>query len=809
MKKWGVLIYLLYITINAAAYKYSADNDNCTRCPPVKKVLISGRVISADSTPLAFASVSLRDSLKEIAHTYCDSSGLFQFELPEFPDRSFVSASYLNEKSQPVPVVTGNPFITLVIPLKKEINEAALVTGKRPLIQKKPDRIIYTIENNPAFENKSMLDILKGIPRVTVSGNNIGILGQGVVAVMINNRMIYMTGKELTDYLNIFRGDIVSIEVIPNPPSNYDAEGAGGLINIITKKGKLKGLFGDYLASVIKNSYWQGDQNINLRFRNNNMNIAAGMGYGTGDYKETVEQAYTFNDAGKTGWQANADNKNNYTSFNTGIVIDYQVKKDLSLNLTLNRASFRTRNRISQTIQYRSLNHNDSLGRTQGNDLTENITTTEGFSLRKLLPKGKGTFDFAADFLQKKTVADYFSLTKNLLDEVTPTNTTIALASNSNAPKNILSFKADLSLPAVIHNWNVATGLKYTNYGNESRIAYDQLKNGQSIFNGTMNRDIFSYQEQIFAAYFSADKEIKKWLLKAGLRYEYTISNGHSLLTGSSFKNNLNYLFPSAFALYNISDDRSIGLSYSRRVSRPRIWDVNPYRWYASVYAYSVGNPALLPALQNNFDVSLSLWNKLFASAYFNIQENVITSLPYKVSGIIESRKENSGTNKNYGVNISYNDTYFKIIESYFSITAGSYKYTTPFRYTLNETPLLVTIETSQNINITPGFTASINFNASLPGGGMGILSQNGNYRVDFALRKTMLKNKINITFSVDDLFRSSSSLYTAETPDFSSRDYNYYDFRFVTLSLKYKFGRELRTARAKTGLGSNERTRL
>ncbi|MET0636083.1 MAG: outer membrane beta-barrel family protein [Chitinophagaceae bacterium] len=769
---------------------------------------IKGKILGKDSLPLPFASVSIIKESKELSQQYADSLGRFDFAIAEATHNLRLVATYLKKTSDTIVASQFTDGSAIYINIGTPALQNVTVRSQKPLIQRTEDRIIYNIEGNAAFENKPVVDLFKSIPRVTVSGFNIGITGQGLAAVMINNRIVYMTGKELIDYLSIFRTEIASIEVIPNPPAKYEAEG-GGIINIVTKRGRATGFFGDIQSVTTRNSYWQQDGFANLRYRNKNLNVALGLSYGQGDYKETIRQSYVFL-ADQSGWFDRASNKNHYDNAGANLAIDYQISKRSSINATVGFTRFKSNNRLSRSIFYQFNSLTDSLGATTGNDLTSNKLFTVSTTLHKDLKSRKGSWDFSADIFRKSSTTDLRSTTINKDGNTeAPTGTVIDLLSSGDAPRNIFSLKWDITLPAFFFKWNTELGLKYTHFDNHSDVSYDQLINDETIFPGIVTSDRFSYQEDNVAAYFQIGRQLKKWQLKTGLRYEGTFTKGHSDTKSDVPNRRFHNLFPSAFVQYKLSDDDNIGISYSRRISRPRIWDINPYRWYSNIYSFSAGNPYLTPAYQNNVDLSLTINNKFFTSIYYNRQQHPILTLPFNSGLAIENRKLNSGRISNYGITMDLNLNPVKILQSSFGVVVGSYSFKTPYQYSLPKKPLIITFNTNQSIDISSSFSAALNFSAAISGGGYNISRENGSYKLDFSTTKTFFKNRFEIRLAVEDIFKSSSPEFSTSTPVFLSKGYNYYDFRYVSLGLKHKFGKALRVARTKSGILGTEKMRL
>ena len=190
---------------------------------------IKGKVINQHDKALEFADILLfeNDSLL-INQAYTDNLGLFSMKID--------AGNYLLKIEQ-----FGVEFYSEEIEIKQDKDlglvkiqdattlEGTTITAKKKLIEQKVDRLVYNIENSIASQGMSALDALRNTPMVNVLNDNISIVGKGNVSVMVNDRMLNLSGSELTNYLQSLRSDdIAKIEIITTPPSKYEAQGNSG-----------------------------------------------------------------------------------------------------------------------------------------------------------------------------------------------------------------------------------------------------------------------------------------------------------------------------------------------------------------------------------------------------------------------------------------------------------------------------------------------------------------------------------------------------------------------------------------------------
>jgi outer membrane receptor protein involved in Fe transport len=761
---------------------------------------IKGKVVDSSDSVLPYATVSILLPKGQLAITSCDSVGNFVFNNLTILNGLSIRASFLGDSSKLEPITDTLRFYTLTI-IEKQLDEI-VVKGSKPKIEKKADRTIYNIGSNPLFSNRSIVDILKSIPRVLVEKNEIKIRGKGTVLVMINDRLLYLNGKDLLDYLKVFQNDISSIEVIPNPSAKYDAEGSGGMINIVLKNGNATGLAGDVETIAIKNSYSQSLNSANLRFRNKNFSVTTSIGYSKGAYKETLNEVYLFKNSAETSWDNQASNKNEFSTIRGSANIEYLIGKKSKVTASYGLIKNESGTTKLETIKY--FNNSpiyDSLGQTQGLENISGTTNSLGLSFdSQLIPK-KISMSATLDWVKRTNMDDSKSSTIILLSNDNPSGVVQGISSFGDSPKDILSTKLDFSYSNLLLSSNLDFGIKYNQFNNSSKIVYDQTVNEKSIFEGTgiITNNDFIYNEKNTAAYFVFDNDFKKWSSKFGLRYEGTFTDGLSRADNKQYVNEYHNFFPSLFIQYKFNEATSIDISYSKRINRPKIWDINPYRWYSNFYSYSIGNPFLRPSLQDNFEINVAIENAIYVNLYYNSERNPVLSLPFSVgNNTIENRKINNGEVRNYGINLDGDFSFALWMNNSISVGIGSYDFITDYSYTLTRRKIIVDINSTNLFQISKTFSGSLGLKATLPGGGYDILTQNGSYRFDIGLNKLFFKKQFELTLNIDDVFKSSSPFYNAETDAFKNSSYEYYDFRAITIGFKYRFGKEFRTAKRK-----------
>lgn len=651
---------------------------------------------------------------------------------------------------------------------------------KKKLLERKADRLIFNVEASVASQGMDASETLANVPMLKVDENmgSISITGKSTVNVMINGRMLNLSGNALLNYLKSIRSENISkIEVITTPPSKYEAQGNSGLINIILKKNPNLGFSGNINSSLIQRSYSGFSSNGSLNYQNEKFSSSLKLTYY--DSAKRTDENYTI--LGTSQNYSNSIRKDMWKELTPTLNVSYKISKNSEIGMEYIYAHQRSGMDIVNTT------------RNIAADLTQENLLTNTFHREKLPTHTLSAYyDLKLDSLGKKlSIAGNFY--KNNSD--TEVNfSTLKLSDNSIQDvkttslisPQIFSVQADLELPFSFGT--IETGVKFNQFKNSSDINYFNLKAGQYVPN-LLRANIFRYQEENYAGYFSFAKTFgEHWETKAGLRYENT--NAKSYTPSSDLENKYNYgqWFPSAYVSYK-EDKNVFSFSYSRRINRPSMSNLNPFRWYENPYSYSSGNPLLTPAYINNWELGYTFNSKFSTSVYYLRMKNAFGQLSF-IDGLSQvSNYLNYYNNNFWGLNASYTDTFFKFWEtsismnaslqnsSVFNIQAETQK-GSAFSYSINNTFTL-------NKNKTLVFF--LNYSHSLA-----YKNVNSYFHafpeLTSGLKVSLMEKKLQINATVTNVFaqRYRGDLYFADN---SQHMDNYWDGRSFRLSVNYTFG--------------------
>ncbi|MBO9585486.1 MAG: TonB-dependent receptor [Flavobacterium sp.] len=664
-----------------------------------------------------------------------------------------------------------------------------VVQSKKKTIEQKTDRVVYNLENNVTTTGGDALSAINTAPGVVVKNDIITILGKGTSRVMIDGRLIELTGEELNNFLkSISAADIKNIEIISNPPAKYEADGIGGLINIIMKKGVRDSWKNSTTVSYDQNKYGIYTLRDNFFYSKNKFRFSASVNGKTG-YKNSTENLDMYFPDGLSTMRADTKIKNE--NFSGKLALDYDLSPRTSIGFQFmndrNNPDFGSDIRIEKYNTQNELQH-VTLNKSFTDKGSKNQTYNAHFitkldSLNRKLSFDVDYFDYSSKF-DRNFIANDYNPDMEFID------LNQAGRNISNQDIDNWSFKADMEHPFQSFNLSYGAKMSFTNSISDV-VFYNTATGTPELDPSQSNR--FKYTENNQAVYINGDKKInEKWNLQMGLRLENTQTNGLSEAMNQENVNNYLKLFPTFYASYKKNENNTFSLNYGKRINRPRFDLLNPFRVYINSNSYSEGNPFLKPSFSDNFELSHSYKDVLRTSVFVNAITNgygiVFTSNPETNTQIVT--RENYYKGLNYGVGETYSATFTDWWQSentlYF---LGS---ETKFIKDINATPsnsLQIDFTTNNTFVLGKNTKLQIDFNYSTP-------FKSGLYEIgyvssfDIGFKQDLLNKTLQIAFLANDIFNTSylkefTSVVNGVKQVYSQNESN----RFVRLSVIYNFG--------------------
>jgi len=562
---------------------------------------------AATGQPVAYASVAvLGPAGVPVSGAVCDAAG--RFVLAGLAPGSYsVRVSFLGyqELVRPgVEVPAGGTIALGTLPLlaaAQKLGEV-VVTARPPLIEEKVDRTIYHAENDQTTKGGDATDVLRRVPLLSVDlDGNVSLRGSQSIRVLINNKPSTITAGSVADGLRQLPADqIARVEVITAPSAKYDAEGAGGIINIVTKGNALRG---GQLSVDGSGGTRSGTLNLNGGYRTGRMGFALG-GFGRAGYNTPgsfANEQLTTNPA--TGAQTRttqaADTRQNQLFGRYTLGWDYDITKQQALAASL---TYGTRNATSyqdalatstQPLQssgppatsLRNVQTTDDSG-TVDASLTYTHTyavAQRELSVLTLYSRNNRTYAFSNDIYAATDAAG------------------VGTSGNDNASANQeVTAQLDYQTPTA-KNQLLEFGVKdirrtvrsdYTYYG--------QLADSQAA-------DSFRYDQNVAAGYVAYTLSLPQgFTLKPGLRYEYTAITADFSRGAPAEIPAYGVLAPSLNVLHKLRNGNVLKLAYNRRLQRPSLQFLNPNLQAANPLIQTIGNPLLRPEYTHNYELGYS-----------------------------------------------------------------------------------------------------------------------------------------------------------------------------------------------------------
>jgi outer membrane receptor for ferrienterochelin and colicins len=810
MKNKIILIAIsLFFTLTSVAQR-----------PEAKKITISGKVIEKGTNlPLEYATIVFENiTNKQLSGGITDENGNFKFEV--VAGNYNVRAEFISFKNVTIPqkVFTADTNLGTV---QMEADVAQLneieVIAEKSTVEIKLDKRVYNVGKDMMVKGGTVSDVLDNVPSVTVDAEGtVALRGNENVKILIDGRPSGLAGINIADALKLLPADAVEkVEVITNPSARYDAEGGGGIINIVLRKGKTNGLNGSVMVNA-------GDPetygtSINLNKKSDTYNLFSTFGYNYRDNPgNSMVNAEYFNADGSTSRfiEERRTNKRISEGYNANFGIDLNLSKSLTWT---NALTFRENNgRNPDNVFFNNFDsgYNPTFIRNRFNDQKNDefsIEYASNFVKKFKKEDHKLTVDIAVSQNRENQFA---TITDQILSD--PSSLTLEGTSNINQQQRNL-IQTDYVLP-IGENGRFEAGYRGSFLNNLTDFVVTPISD--------LSNNL-EYVENVNAFYTQYGSKINKFSYFLGVRFEDSHIEVNSLSLNNYNTKKYNNFFPSATVNYEFSETSSVSLSYSKRINRPRGRFLNPVSSLSSNINIFQGNPDLDPSLTDAIDLGyLKRWKKLTfnTSAYINVTNNsfqfitresglFVEGVPVILSTPINLAKEYRA---GFEFNLNYTPYKWWRLNGNFNLfrneTQGNFSYVNYLGDTIEQNFDNVALTWFARINSKITLPYKIDFQTngtySAPqtnaqGRSLGVASMN------LAFSKDILKDKASISLNVSDVFNSRKRIMEREIPNVvSSYSEMQWRQRQVMLTFTYRFNKkknERETRREDNGGGEGD----
>ena len=790
---FNFLLFLFFISITYSQNPYKAAEFT-------NQFNVFGKIIDSEgSEPLEYATVTILTPVDNNVVTggITDKNGVFN--IPISKGEYNILIEYISFKNYTVENLNVSEnkdlgVISLIIDI--ESLDAVEIIAEETTVEIKLDKKIYTVGKDLTVRGGNAGDVLDNIPSVSVDlEGNILLRGNDAARILINGKPSSLVGIDSKFLQQLPSDAIEKVEVITSPSARYEAQGSGGIINIILRKTKKLGLNGS-LSSNIGYPKSTGISS-NLNYRNGKINFFNSSGFsdrvspGTGyNYSE-----YYNGDQPSTFFEENRETERDRNSFFTNNGIEWYLDDKTSIVGTFfyNQAK-------SDDLAINNLDEIDEngniLNQTVRDENEKDIDSNREYNLnfeRKFNDSGhKLIIDLQYD--NSKEWEDALISENNILNEV--------IASDASSESYLI--KGDYVNP-IGENKQFEAGFRISQ--DDNITDYRVFDNENNVLTEDLNQsNLFQYKEQINALYTQYGVKVEdKYSFLIGLRLENTVKDINQLTIQDFSNKNETGLFPTFNFGLEISENETLTFGYNRRIRRPWSRSINPFPTKISPINIYRGNPDLNPTYSNNIDFGyLKKYKSSFTintSAYYQKATNTFnyiveeTGETAEINGvdvpITERYPINLSTNTRVGfeLNLSYrkgkNWNIFSNFNVYSNKTEGSYNdviydnKNVSWSYRLNNKLTLPgKIEWQTRMNVRgPSETA--------------ITKSEGDFSIDLAFSKELFNEKASLTLNVRDLLNQRGWRSKTFNETFYSNSEWRWRKRSFTLNFTYRFNQK------------------
>lgn len=698
-------------------------------------------------------------------------------------------------------------------PESQVLSNVVISTQQRPALQMGIDRKVFTVERNLTAAGGTALDVMRNIPSVSVDAEGTVQLRRAAPQIFVDGRPTILTPDQIP------ADQIERIELITNPSSKFDAASSAGIINIVMKRNRRIGLNGIATLGAGHPSILNGNLSLNVRqgkvnfFTTGGYNQSGGRARGqtqrqnkSGGVVQDYFNQYSLN-----------DNLRRFGSVRAGL--DFFASNRTTLSLTQNIVNGKFTNEEEQNQEY--LNSAKVLERTgRRNAEAENsfsrYSTQVNLSRRFAKPGRELTGSFNYNYGTGTDAADIRNAF--FLPDGSAAGGPAQVRNRGSNNSTQYTVQADYENP-IGEQGKVETGIRWNRNRQRSLFSSFSVQNGAETLLPVSNN--YVYTETVNAAYVSYANKIKSFGYQLGLRAEVSRFDGELLDSAKTFGYSyprsagrfLDALFPSVFLTQQVGEKTQLQLNYTRRISRPSFWQLNPFIDINDPVNLRQGNPQLQPEFVNSFELNYSqdyAKGNFLAVVYYRNNRGNITRFGDTISTALYNQLNNAAISPNAILNTFINArsnnrlglelTLQHRFSSALDITPTvdmQYRKVNAEAIGLTNSGFNWDAELTTNYRFTSPKGLFKNFGLQLIGEyeSSEVTVQGRNqpqYQVDFGLRKEFLKDKkAAFSFNINDIFNTQRFGSVYDTENFYQESYRRRNVRSFRVAFTYKFGKD------------------
>ncbi|ATL48114.1 hypothetical protein COR50_13605 [Chitinophaga caeni] len=792
------LAYILVFNIFLSVNLFAQDSIQA------KNYQVTGNIQDQQTRqPVEYASIVLlhaRDS-SLLGGIYSDVKGHFSIPVQE-PGNYVLKITFMGYETYEAAcnVVAGQPNTQLgkilLVPQGKKLN-AVEITSQKPAFSMQIDRQVFDGSSIITAEGGTATDALRNLPGVDVDmDNNVTIRGKSI--------SVYIDGKpspfgDPQTALEIIPAESIDrIEIINNPSAKFEAQGGGGIINIVLKRDRAMGYNTMLTAGIDNRGQNNASVNGNLRVRRFNLFGHLNMRNGNGNGEGLSRRKNLYQDSSSYFNQSTFNDYSNH-NWNGKIGIDYYINNHNTVTISQGLSNYSNSNNDSLYLSYLDEHYMQSQYRLRDNhgQRTGGNNSTTLYYKRTYEKAGK---ELTAYITHSGNHSDPSSEYNTDVFRM-PADTFIRRELRTNTGRSRQQYwNAQVDYTTPVGNKGKfesgAKAVKRDHSTNNLALIYDfDLKQFDTSVNLSNHYD---YDEQLFAAYGTYANVLGRIGYQAGLRVEQVTLEGYSYTKNLPVSNKFLNFFPSLFLKYDLKENRNLVFNYATRTERPRFDQLLPYINDSDPQNLRTGNPELQPSFTHKLELNYTEYypetrNYLNTGFYYNRTEDLVdrVSTINKTTGITTTMPQNVATNQDWGIMATYR---WKITDWWTHTTTLHGVYA---RFDgILDTAAYSRENASLKISFNSQFRLPRKFSLQLSGryATANIMAQGSSKPmngIDLGIRKQLMKhNKLVIAVNISDLLNTRQYSSHIETANFI-QDYERKRLsRLIRLNIRYRFGK-------------------
>jgi outer membrane receptor protein involved in Fe transport len=535
--------------------------------------------------------------------------------------------------------------------------EGVTVTSDSTAMRTSIDRRSYSVANDLTAKTGSIADALRNIPSVEVDvQGNVSLRGDPNVTIMIDGKPSSMfNGDGKADALQQMPADQIDrVEVMTNPSAAYRPDGTAGIINLITKKTRKPGATGSFKLNVGPDGRYNTGVTGNLVKGKLTLSGDAGFRYDRQKFWSTDERDTT------TAANPGAHTVQDGAFKNAGSAVN--LRGGIDYNLT-------PKDRLSGEVRFRGMDYSTGGEETftvlGAPPSAPALAYARASSAKMDRKNGAVSGDWRHQFKGAEheldahleyEVTDFQRDSQAFIDNATSAD--VYETFGFGADQNRVNFKLDYTRP-MSDEAKLKTGLDlegvdndYDNHGTRGPSLA-----GQIVDPSRTNR--FLYDQDVYAGYVTYERPFGDFTALAGLRAEQVEIRTDQVTSGQKDDNSYFRVYPSLHLGYTVSQTQTLTANYSRRVQRPQVQDLNPYRIYQDPNNYRAGNPDLKPQVTDSYELGWQYRKgpaSYLATAYYRESRDGVTDVVSDLGGgVFLNTRENLAKSRNGGLELVAN----------------------------------------------------------------------------------------------------------------------------------------------------------